>query len=265
MRKIRKKRLNRNRSYLKFLKLIILQSFVAYYIFLLALSFVQIGIPTNAYFSDSLKGSLIIETPAGWNKSSLVYVSGSTELNCSMVSATFKNKNDAKPMTTYLRYGVYKDVSGNQDVQLITKELKVKLGTGEAYRISLDISKFGAGKYVIRVFQEEGHPGNSHPPSDSVKYDGVCGVEGLKEKELQNIPSSNTSSNSESKDNPLKKEESSHQNENQVNPLQETEEETEEDTTHESTQEKQKEQESINPKEENKKEENVENAGGDEE
>jgi YqxM protein len=168
--------------------MIFIQLFTVYYVLFITISYVHIGTPTNAYFSDGINTSLVLKPPEGWGKSSLMYVAGTTKLECSTISATFKNKNDSEPMNTNLRFGIYRDVPSNDDIQLTTGELDVKLGSGESYEISYNLSEFGSGTYIIRVFQEEGHPGNSHPPSDAVQYDGECGVDQVIEPAIPTVP-----------------------------------------------------------------------------
>jgi hypothetical protein len=109
-----------------------------------------------------------------WGKSSLDYVKNSTTLECSILSASFKNGIDSEAMLTNLRYGIFRDINGNNDSSVFIGEVNKKLRKGESYTISHDISGFGPGNYVMKVFQEEGHPGKSTPTADSVNYNGKC-------------------------------------------------------------------------------------------
>ncbi|MFE1242998.1 hypothetical protein ACFW35_02610 [Fictibacillus sp. NPDC058756] len=169
-------------------KFILLQVFAAYYIIFFSINFFQIGIPTTAYFSDEYKAKVTLLGPPekdkdNWSKSSLEYVNNSTTLECSLLSAAFMNGIDSEPMLTNLRYGIYKDINGRNDTALFIGEVNKKLGTGESYTISYDISEFGSGKYVMKVFQEEGHPGKSTPTAESVNYNGKCTTNNLNEIE----------------------------------------------------------------------------------
>ncbi|UZJ80075.1 hypothetical protein [Fictibacillus sp. KU28468] len=161
--------------YIHYLKLILLQLFAVYYIAILSIGYLSGGTTTSAYFSDELSKHLTLKSEIEWGKSSLEYVNGTTELTCSTISAAFRNKQGAGPMNTILRFGIYIDKNQKEGDVLVTKdEIPKRLAPGESYNIQYDLSKYGPGKYIIRVYQEQGHPGNSMPPSDSVQYDGKC-------------------------------------------------------------------------------------------